>query len=345
MSTGKKIAGVVFLIIVLVAAFTAIRFLGSGTGFDEKSKNIYIRTGSSFTDVVTDVDSGNIVKNIASFQWLAARMDYPDNIKAGKYTIQKGSSIFTIIKLLKSGRQTPVRLVINKLRTKEDFARKIASNFECDSTNMINFIMNEDSLRPYQLDTNTVMTAVIPNTYNLLWNTSPDKIFQKLYDEHDIFWNDERKQKAAALNLTPAKVYTIASIVEEETNKQDDKGKIASVYINRMEIGMKLGADPTVKYAMRDFGLKRIYHKHLLFPSPYNTYQNPGLPPGPICTPSIKTIDAVLNSPSTSYLYFVAKPDFNGYSNFATSYSEHLKYARAYQTALDRLIKSRAVSE
>jgi len=137
-------------------------------------------------------------------------------------------------------------------------------------------------------------------------------------------------------------VYTLASIVEEETNKEEDKGKIASVYINRLNKGMRLGADPTVKFALKDFGLKRIYEKHLRVPSPYNTYLNSGLPPGPICTPSLKTIDAVLDAPATSYLYFVAKPELNGYSNFASSYEEHLRFAKAYQQALDTLMLKKA---
>src|SRR5262249_8399368 len=159
---------------------------------------------------------------------------------------------------------------------------------------------NNDSLAAYKLDSNTVMTAIIPNTYNIYWNTSFNKIFRKLYTEQEKFWTPERVKKAQALNLTPQQAYTLASIVEEETNKPEDKGKRASVYLNRMETGMKLGADPTVKFAMKDFGLKRIYNKHLSFPSPYNTYLYAGLPPGPICTPSVNTIDAVLNAPATS---------------------------------------------
>jgi UPF0755 protein len=166
-------------------------------------------------------------------------------------------------------------------------------------------------------------------------------IFKKLYAEHQKFWNDERKAKAQRLNLTPEQVYTLASIVEEETNKNEDKGKIASVYINRLRKGMKLAADPTVKFAMRNFELKRIYHKHLAFSSPYNTYLNAGLPPGPICTPSIKTIDAVLNSPRTDYLFFVARSDFSGYSDFASTYQQHQVFAKAYQQALDSLVSSR----
>jgi UPF0755 protein len=202
----------------------------------------------------------------------------------------------------------------------------------------MDLLNNRDSLKIYGLDTNTVMTAIIPNTYSILWNTSAKNIFKKLYDEQEKFWNDERRRKATGLNLSPAQAYTLASIIEEETNMQEDKGKIASVYLNRLETGMKLGADPTVKFAMKDFGLKRIYFKHLQFQSPYNTYQHPGLPPGPICTPSSKTIDAVLNAPTTAYLYFVAKPDLNGYSNFAATYEEHMRFAKQYQQALDSLV-------
>jgi UPF0755 protein len=241
--------------------------------------------------------------------------------------------------MLRAGRQSPVNLVIIKLRTKEDLAKKIGDNFECDSISVSKFLYNTDSLSKFGLDTNIVMTSIIPNTYTFTWNTTPSKIFKKLYAEEEKFWTKDRIQKAKKLNLDKNQVYILASIVEEETNKQDDKGKIASVYINRMNKGMKLAADPTVKYAMRDFGLKRIYFKHLSYPSIYNTYQNAGLPPGPICTPSTKTIDAVLNEPTTDYLFFVAKSDFSGYSNFASDFTEHSKYAKQYQQALDSIIR------
>ena len=160
-------------------------------------------------------------------------------------------------------------------------------------------------------------------------------LFRSLHKEKEKFWTAERLAQAKAMNLTPGQVYTMASIVEEETNKAQDKGLIASVYINRMATGMKLQADPTVKFAMKNFGLKRIMQAHLAYDSPFNTYQNSGLPPGPICTPSVKTIDAVLNAPQTNYIYFVARPDWSGLSNFCQSYTEHLVNARNYQHFLD----------
>jgi UPF0755 protein len=183
------------------------------------------------------------------------------------------------------------------------------------------------------------MTLIIPDTYILNWNTSVKKILQRLSKEKDKFWHeDNRLTKANNLGFTPKQVYTLASIVEEETNKNDEKGNIASVYINRYKKGMPLGADPTIKFALKDFGLKRILYGHLQVTSPYNTYKNTGLPPGPICTPSEKTIDAVLDAPTTNYLFFVARSDFSGYHHFSSSYAEHEQYAKQYQQALNERV-------
>ena len=201
---------------------------------------------------------------------------------------------------------------------------------------------NPKTWQQFQIDSNNILTSVIPNTYSIFWNSTANKILEKLHAASVKFWNEGRLSKARVLNLSPQQVYTMASIVEEETNKQTDKGKIASVYINRMAIGMKLQADPTVKFALKNFKLTRVLHGHLTYASPFNTYVNTGLPPGPICTPSVKTIDAVLDAPQTNYIYFVAKPSFDGYSNFASNYAEHMAYARAYQQALDSLLKAKA---
>lgn len=337
----KKIIYTILALILLGGAFIGYKIFGPTVNAPEK-KYFYISTGENYEGVIADLQDLKIITSEFWFNLVAKKLNYPKSVKAGRYEIKNGTSILTLVRMLRSGSQSPVKLVINKIRTKEDLAQKIASGFECDSLSFISLLNNTDSLKKYGLDTNTVMTAVIPDTYSILWNTSPAKIFKKLYTDQQKFWNNERTNKAAALNMTPKQVYTMASIIEEETNKEDDKGKIASVYINRIEKGMKLEADPTVKFAMKDFGLKRIYHKHLSYASAYNTYQQTGLPPGPICTPSSKTIDAVLNAPKTNYIFFVAKPDFNGYSNFAATYEEHLVYAKAYQNALDSLMKAKA---
>ncbi len=335
----KKIILLLLLVIVTTAGYIGFKVFGPTVKAPEK-KYFYIKTGEVYEVVKAGLLEAKIVEGEFWLNQIADKLKYVKSVKAGRYEIKNGMSIFNLIRMLRSGNQSPVNLVINKIRLKEDLAQKIAANFECDSLSMISFLNNTDSIKKYNLDSNTLMTAVIPNTYSILWNTAPAKIFKKLYNDQEKFWNDNRKKKAVALNMTPKQVYIMASIVEEETNKEEDKGKIASVYINRIETGMKLEADPTVKFAMKDFGLKRILHVHLAYPSPYNTYQQTGLPSGPICTPSSKTIDAVLNAPQTNYIFFVAKPDFNGYSNFASTYAEHLLYAKAYQNALDSLIRA-----
>ena len=339
MKTRKVFLFILFLI-GLIIIYVAWNIFGP-TIHNPRKRFLYIKTGSNYQNVKDSLIQNKMINNTFWFDRIALYADYPKKVKAGKYKIEDGMSVYHLIKMLGTGRQVPVNLIITKLRTKEDLAKKIADNFEVDSATVINFLNNEDSVSQFNVDTNTVMTDVIPNTYRYTWNTSIKNIFKKLYVEEQKFWNDERKQKAAQLQLTSTQVYILASIVEEETNKEGDKGKIASVYINRMKKGMKLAADPTVKFALKDFGLKRIYHKHLAIESPYNTYQITGLPPGPICTPSIKTIDAVLNSPQTDYLFFVARADFSGYSDFASSYQQHEAYAKAYQQALDSLVRSK----
>ena len=336
----KKTLLIVFLILLLAGLYAAWNVFGP-TVSAPANKYLYIRTGADYEMVKKSLQDQKIITGTFFFDLVAKQSKYNKNIKAGRYEIKDGSSIINLVRMLKAGRQSPVRFVINKLRTKEDFAGKVGQQFEADSTEVMNFITNNDSLAKYQLDTNTVMTAIIPNSYLFWWNISFNNMFKRFEDQKDKFWNGRRKLKADSLHLTAEQVYTIASIVEEETIRQDDKGLIASVYMNRLQKGMKLEADPTVKYAMRNFGLKRILHGHLTYPSLYNTYQHIGLPPGPICTPSINTIDAVLDAPQTNYIFFVAKPDFNGYSNFAATYQQHLVFANAYRHALDSLIISR----
>jgi len=340
----KKIGITIFFALLAVGAFLAWKVFGPTIRTPE-GKYFYIRTGSDYKTVTTSLKENNIISDTKLFEILAKRADYPQNVKAGRYEINKGMSLYKLVRRLKSGQQSPVKLVINKLRTKEDLARKIGLQFECDSLEVIQFLSSNDAVQAFQLDSHTVMTTVIPNTYLFQWNGTFKKLFSRLHDEHNKFWNETRLKKAGAKNMSPEQVYTMASIVEEETNKLGDKELIASVYINRIEKGMKLEADPTVKYAMRNFGLKRILFGHLRYPSVYNTYQNSGLPPGPICTPSIETIDAVLDAPETNYIFFVAKPDFKGYSNFAVTYAEHLVYAKQYRDALDELIRQKAAAK
>ena len=334
----KKIINGILLLLLLVGGFIGWKIFGP-TVSAPAEKYFYVRTGETYPEVKQSLLDQKIIGGEYFFDLLAKRMKYPRSVKPGRYEIKNNMSVYSLVRMLNSAGQSPVNLIITKLRTKEDLAKKIGNSFECDSLDVINILNNDDSLRKYGLDTNTAMTAVIPNTYSILWNSSASKIFKKLASEKDKFWNEDRMKKANALNMTPDQVYTMASIVEEETNKEEDKGNIASVYLNRIHSGQRLEADPTIKFALRNFGLKRIRSSHIdaAKASPYNTYFVKGLPPGPICTPSSKTIDAVLNAPSTDYLFFVARPDRSGLSNFTSSYQEHIINAKNYQRYLDSI--------
>lgn len=298
-------------------------------------------------------DIATVKKNLADEHFIsgggfnmAAKLLRLKKVIPGRYRFKDGISMYKLVKVLRSGDQPDVKIIINKERTKELFAGKLGRgkkfDLKCDSLQMISFLNNNDSLKKYGVDSNTVMSVIMPYTYNVKWNSSPDKIFQQFYNAYKKFWTAERKTKADSLHLTPLEVITLASIVEEETLKKEDKYKIASTYINRVRTGMRLQADPTVKFAMKNFALKRILGVHLETNSPYNTYMYAGIPPGPICTPTAETIDAVLDSPKTDYLYFVASHKFDGTSIFTSNYSDHLKYARLYQQELTRRMDSAA---
>ncbi len=336
----KRLFQLLFITFLLVAGWCAWNIFGPVVNAPE-DKYFFIKTGADYEFVQAELINQKIISGTFFFNKIAQQLKYPQQVKAGRYAIKDGTSVLALVRMFKSGNQSPVKLVINKLRTKEDLAAKLAYNFEFDTTEVLKFIMSDDSLKTFNCDTNTVMTNIIPNTYELKWNGNFKRIFVRLVDERKKFWNTERQQKAAIKKLTPVQVYILASIVEEESNNDDDRKLIASVYINRIYKNMRMQADPTVKYAMRDFSLKRILFGHLKYPSPYNTYQVTGLPPGPICTPSPNAIDAVLNAPVTNYIFFAATPSFNGKHNFSETYVEHQTFAKQYQQALDSLIISR----
>jgi UPF0755 protein len=340
----RKILLGLLVLVILSALFVGWRFFMSATNFDEKSKFLYIRTGQvNQTAILESLDT--LIDHPGSFRFLANRVKVWENLGPGKYEIKKGTSLWELARTLRNRRQSPVNLVITKIRTKENFAGLVGRKFESDSLAIINYMNDPDTLKHYGLDSNTIMTAVFPNTYTYFWNSTPTMIFRKLFTEYKTVWNEERKQKADKIGLSPTEAYILASIVEEETNAKDEKDTMASVYRNRLKKSIRLGADPTVKFALRDFSLKRIYEKHLAVVSPYNTYRNLGLPPGPICTPSLETLDEVLNSPETEYLYFVAKPDLSGRHLFATNYNDHLKNAKMYRKTLDSLQRLRQASK
>jgi UPF0755 protein len=330
----KKILLSILALLILIAGFFAWKFFGS-TLSAEEGKYLYIRTGSSMQDVQNELTKNKFIRGKVWFGMVSKMVGYKI-VRPGRYKVTRGMSLVKLVRMLKNGQQTPVTFVITKIRTKEGLAQKIGNSFECDSDQMIKYLSNMDTLRTFGLDTNTVMAAALPLTYEIRWNTTPTRIFSQFISAYRNFWNEKRKQKAENLGLTPIEVSTLASIIDEETNSPVDRPNIASVYMNRIAKGIPLQADPTVKFALKNFELRRVFEGHLQVASPYNTYQNKGLPPGPICTPALETIDAVLDAPKTDYLYFVANSNFSGTHIFTENYEDHLKYARLYQQELNK---------
>lgn len=303
---------------------------------DKVDAPIIIPEGSTFKDVQNKLYEGGYIQDLVAFSFLAKLMDYDENVKAGRFILKKDMSNLEAIKLLRSGSQAPLDITFNNIRLKEELAEKICLNIAADKDKFYKLLQDTALIRDLGFNEYTILSMFIPNTYEVYWTISEEELLQRMKTEYDRFWNDERKSKAEALGLTPAEVSTLASIVEAESKRIDEKPKIAGVYLNRLERGMALQADPTLVYAAGDFTIKRVLNKHKEIESPYNTYKYAGLPPGPINIPPISAIDAVLNFQSHNYLYFCAKEDFSGYHNFATNLTQHLNNARRYQNALNK---------
>lgn len=302
---------------------------------EERALRIY--KGEQFDDVIAHLQKTGAVRSTESFIITAKLKRYPGHVKSGYYELKDGMSNFTLLRMLASGRQSPVKLTFNNIRTNEELAHRLSVVLEMDSLTAINMLTNKAELAKYGVDDKTVLALFIPNTYEMYWNITPDKLMDRMKKEYDGFWNASRKQKLQRTGLTPMQVSTLASIVEEETIKPDEQPVVAGLYINRYRIGMKLESDPTVKYALHNFTLKRIYTFQLGTDSPYNTYKYAGLPPGPIRIPSIGALDAVLNYKEHKFIYMCAKEDFSGYHNFAVTKAEHLENAKRYQQKLNEL--------
>ena len=278
--------------------------------------------------------------SLAGLKVLARHWKYQDNIRSGRYAIEPGERVYTVFKHLKNGHQNAMRLTIPEVRTMDRLAGFLSRKLMLDSLTLVQSLTDSDFCGRWGYDTATIASLFVPNTYEIYWNTTLDGFMERMQKEHDHFWDGERTAKAQALGLSQNEVCTVASIIDEETANNTEKPMIAGMYLNRLKAGMPLQADPTIKFAMKRFELKRIYHDMLFFDSPYNTYRNTGLPPGPIKIASVQGIDAVLNRTDHDYLYMCAKEDFSGTHNFARTYNEHLQNAARYSKALnDRGIK------
>lgn len=300
----------------------------------DEQEYLYVNTDDTFEDVLRTVTDQQLVKNPTYFRYVAETMDYPESVKPGRYKLTEGMPNRELIGNLRGGYQEAVKFRFENLRLKEDFAALLGNNFEADSNAFIDILNNDEVAESYGFTEDSFFSMFIPNTYEIYWNTAPNKIIARFHDEYNTFWTSERQEKAAAINLTPQEVSALAAIVKGEALHTDEMPDIAGLYLNRLERNMLLQADPTVIFANNDFTIRRVLNRHLTIDNPYNTYRYKGVPPGPIMLPSIAAIDAVLNHKEHDYIYMCAKDDFSGYHNFAKTQAEHLVNARKFQRAL-----------
>ncbi len=340
----KKFLRLILIIIVIGAAIAAIFGYPTyqaiyGTNVPDHLDNAFVNipTGSDYEEVVQVLTKNGLIEDETSFRTAASLMqfDQRQTMRAGRFELQPGMNNRELIQMLRSGKQSPIRMTISYGRLPEDVAGKASKYIEADSVGILSLFENEDFLNQYEFTRETAISCIIPNTYEFFWNTDETGFWKRMVKEHKAFWNEERMAKAQKLDMTPEEIYTLASIVEGETNYNPEKRRVAGVYMNRLRIGMLLQADPTLKFATRDFEAKRVLNKHKEFDSPYNTYMYGGLPPGPIMLASITSIDAVLNHEKHDYLYFCAKPpkDINDKPKdhaFAKTLSQHNANAQRY---------------
>ena len=336
----------IIIAITLVGVFIATlvgynkyqEIFGASVPNNLQEKYLMIPTNSSFEEVVDLLKKEKIILHEKSFRWVAKRMKYPRNpMRAGRFKIEPNWSNYDLIRHLRGGKQETVKLTFSHAWTIENVAAKVAEFIEPDSLDLISLFKNEQYLKDLDFTPINLMTLFIPNTYDFFWNTSPIKFMERMKKEYDHFWEkNNRKERAAKLGLSPKEVYVLASIVERETLQNDEKQRMAGVYYNRLKKNWKLEADPTVKFAIGDFSLKRILNEHLEFDSPFNTYKYEGLPPGPISMASIASIDAVLNAEAHDYMFFCAKGDGSGYHAFAKTLAQHNRNARIYRENMQK---------
>jgi UPF0755 protein len=309
----------------------------SATVMDEdvEFKHIFIHTGWGFDETMRMLEDEGILKHPGFFRKLAELKKYPESVRSGRYRINSGMSNMEIVNHLRTGKQDPVNVIFNFIRIPEQLAARIARQIEPDSLSLITAMLDTANLQRFGIPEHQIAMMYIPNTYEFFWNTSAQGFVERMHREYEAFWNESRQARLSEIGLSRAEVVTLASIIEMETRMNDEKARIAGVYMNRLRIGMRLQADPTLVFAHRDFTIRRVLNRHKRIDSPYNTYRYAGLPPGPISFPSISSIDAVLNYENHNYFYFAAKEDFSGYHNFSRTYQQHLANARRYHRALN----------
>lgn len=325
------IAVALLLLILLILVYRW--FLGAAFNLDHTAY-IYIDNDDTKDSVYVKISQTANPKSMIGYTILSTIS--PNHIKSGRYAATTDENMISFYRKLRSGRQTPVSLVIPSVRTMDRLAAALDKKLMLDSATVARAFTDSVFCSKYGYDTATLACLFIPNTYEIYWNTSLEDFMQRMIKENQNFWSDERLNKAHETGLSCNEIITLASIIDEETANNAEKPMVAGMYLNRLKQGIPLQADPTIKFALKDFSLRRIYHNHLNINSPYNTYRNIGLPPGPIRIASIAGIDAVLNHVKHDYLYMCAKEDFSGTHNFARTYDEHLRNAARYSEALNK---------
>lgn len=328
----SKLFKIIAAVGVLVVLLVYIKFFTSNTTFDKEEVYVEIPTGSQYEEVQKIISS--YVKNMSDFEFIARLRSYPENVKPGRFLLKKGMSAFQLVSAMR--RNVPVKLAFNNQERLENLCDRISSQIEPDTTQLLATFRDSVFLQKNGFTKETVFAMFLPNTYEFYWNVSAEKFRDKMLEEYNRFWTKERMAKAAELKMTPVQVITLASIVHKETVKKSERPTVAGVYLNRLKDGMKLQADPTVIYALKlrdnnfEQVIKRVLYNDLFITSPYNTYQNEGLPPGPIAMPDIDAIDAVLHAEKHNYLYFCASVERFGYHEFAATMAQHDVNAKKY---------------
>jgi UPF0755 protein len=309
------------------------------TAFENETAYIFVSSDRSYTDVRTQLQP--LLNDIESFDKVAQKKGYVQNVKPGKYQIKKGMSNNDIVNSLRS-RNIPIRISFNNQETLARLAGRISEQIEADSISLLKTMKDEGYLSANGFDSETALAMYIPNTYEFFWNSSAETFRNRMLTEYNNFWNESRLAKAEVLNLTPLQVMSLAAIVQKETARVDERPRVAGVYLNRLRVGMLLQADPTVIFAIKketgDFDtiIKRVLFKDLEIDSPYNTYRYPGVPPGPIAMPDISSIDAVLNPEKHDYFYFVADVSNPGYHLFGKTLAQHNRNRQQYINWINR---------
>ena len=320
-------------LVVVIAAGVIVRWQFYGNAVTEE-RDLYVSGRAEYTQMVDSLLPR--IRHHRAFGAYARRIDLEQTFKPGHYVLRPGMSVIEVARMLKLGMQTPVRVTINNVRIPAQLAQKLARQIDADSAAVMQALTSKALAAEVGFDSVTLFSMFVPDSYEFYWTVTPEEFVKRMKREYDRFWTPERDAKRKRSGLSRLEVMTLASIVYEETRKTDEMPRIAGVYVNRLRKGIPLQADPTVKYAMQDFGLRRILYKHLKYPSPYNTYINKGLPPSPICMPGKNAIDAVLDFERHDYIFFCARPTFDGYHNFARTLREHNANARAYSAELNR---------